>query len=125
MFPHSCGDELAEAVRNGADPKTVVPDAFLVVRGGIKPIPPGGTTFSAVVGPTLDAAASAIPNNQGRVATAGAIRHQGGVVEWLPELSAHGTLNQQHVHVTECGATCFSEPQLNPVPKRQRIDAGA
>lgn len=125
MFPHPCGDDLAEAVRNGADPKTVVPDDFTVVRGGIKPIPPLGETFSAVVGPDLDGAASAVPNNQVRVATAGAIRSRGGVVEWQPEVSARGTPNRQHVHVTEHGVTSFSEPQPNPVPKRHRIDAGA
>src|SRR5437763_195906 len=100
MFPHPCGSDLAKAVRNGADPKTVVPDGFGVVRGGPKPIPPLGDTFSAVVGPTLDAAACAVPNGQVRVVTAGEIRRRGGVVEWLPEISAHGTLNEQHVHVT-------------------------
>src|SRR6266446_2941668 len=103
MFPHPCGNDLAESVRNGADPKTVVPDGFTVVRGGTKPIPPLGQTFSAVVGPSLDAAASAVPNGQVRVTTAGGIRHRAGVVEWLSEISAHGTLNEQHVHVTERG----------------------
>jgi hypothetical protein len=125
MFPHTCGKELAEAARNGADPRTVVPDGYAVVRGGIKPIPPLEETFSAVVGPDLQAAASAVPNGQVRVATAGEIRQQGGIVEWLPEISAHGTLDEQHVHVTERGATSFSEPRPSPVPKRLRIDGGA
>jgi hypothetical protein len=125
MFPHPCGEDLAEDVHNGADPKAVVPDEFVVVRGGIKPIPPLGETFSAVVGPSLETAASAVPNGQVRVATAGAIRQRGGVIEWLPEISARGALNQQHVHVTERGATSFSEPQPSPVPKRLRIDGGA
>jgi hypothetical protein len=60
-----------------------------------------------------------------RAATAGEIRRRGGVVEWLPEVSAHGTLNEQHVHVTARGATSFTEPRPSPVPKRLRIDAGA
>jgi hypothetical protein len=125
MFPHLCGNDLAEAVRKGADPMTVVPNEFIVVRGGTKPIPPLGETFSAVVGPDLSAAACAVPNGQVRVATAGDIRCRGGMVEWRPEISAHGTLNEQHVHVTERGATSFSEPQPSPAPKRNRIDAGA
>jgi len=125
MFPHPCGDDLAEAVRNGADPKSVAPDEFVVVRGGIKPIPPMGETFSAVAGPSLEAAASAVPNGQVRATTTGEIRRCRGVVEWRPETSAHGTPNRQHVHVTEHGATSFSEPRPNPVSKRLRIDAGA
>jgi hypothetical protein len=124
MFPHPCGADLAEAVRKGADPKVVVPDEFVVVRGGTKPMPPPGDSFSSTVGPTLEAAAAAVPHGQVRVTTARAIRAQGGTVEWFAEHTPHGTLNEQHVHVTEQGATSFSEPQANPVPKKLRIDAG-
>jgi hypothetical protein len=121
-FPHPCGADLAEAVRKGADPKQVVPDTFLVVRGGRNPVEPPGTTFSAAVGPTVEAAAAALPHGQIRVATAGAIRARGGIVEWAPEVSRHGTVNQQHVNVTEAGATSFSELQTNPLPRQKRVD---
>src|ERR1700682_3647140 len=104
MVPHPCGADLAEAVRNGADPKAVVPDDYVVVRGGTKPIPVPGRSFSAVVGPTLEGATGAVPHGQLRATTAGEIRRQGGVVEYLAEHSPHSTLNEQHVHVTEQGA---------------------
>ncbi len=124
MFPHPCGPDLAKAVRNGADPRTVVPDDFFVVRGGIKPIPDPATVFSAAVGPTFEAAASAVPNNQICVTTVGKIRSTGGSVQWQAEDSRRGTLNEQHVHVIEYGVTSFSDPQPNPVAKQLRIDAG-
>lgn len=101
-----------------------MPDEFVVVRGGVKPVPPPGTVFSAVAGPTLEAAASAVPYNQIRRTTAGEIRRWGGSVVWLAENSPHGTLNEQHVDVIEQGATNFSEPFPNPVPKKSRIDEG-
>jgi hypothetical protein len=125
MFPDPCGAALAEAVRNGADPRMVVPDEYFVVRGGIKPLPPARTVFSAVTGPTLEAAACAVPNNQLRAASARLIRANGGSVEWLAEYSPHGTLNEQHVNMIEYASTSFSEPQPNPVSKKLRIDAGA
>ncbi len=125
MFPDPCGRQLAEAVRNGADPKLVVPDDYVVVRGGLKPLAPPGDEFSASVGPTLEAAACAVPHGTVRVTTAGEIRGRGGTVEWFEEHTPHGTLNEQHVHVTEPGSTCFSELQRNPVPKKQRIDGGS
>src|SRR5215813_10673615 len=98
MFPSPCGDQLAEAVRTGADPKAVVPGQYFVVRGGSAPVPPPGTTFSGAVGPTVGEAAAAVPHGLVRVSTAGAIRPLGGVVEWAPEVSRHGTVNQQHVN---------------------------
>jgi hypothetical protein len=45
-------------------------------------------------------------------------------VVWVPEFSPHGTLNEQHVEVTEVGTTGFSGLQRNPVPKKFRIDSG-
>jgi hypothetical protein len=124
MFPHPCGAALAEAVRDGADPKDVVPDDYVVVRGGTKPFPPLGSMFSAHVGPTLESAAAAVPYGQVRVATVGDIGRAGGTVEWVPEHSRHGTLNEQHVHVTEGASSSFSPAQPNPVPKASRIDGG-
>lgn len=122
MFPDPCGEEFAEAVRRGADPKIVVPDSFSIVRGGAGPIAPSGTPFSGATGPSVEAAAAAVPHGQIRITTAGAIRAQGGIVEWAPEVSRHSTPNQQHVNITEGGSTTFSELRLNPVPRVQRID---
>jgi len=124
MFPHSCGDDLADAVRRGADPRVVVANEFFVIRGGMRPLPPAGQYFSANVGPTLEAAACAVPHGQIRATTAGEIRRLGGMVEWVVERSPHGTLNQQHVHVTEGSVSVFSGLFRNPVPKSLRIDGG-
>ncbi len=124
MFPHLCGAELAEEVLNGADPTTVVPDRYTVVRGGLKPIPTAGSVFSAVIGPTFESAAAAVPHGSVRFAIVAEIRRRGGVVEWRAEFSPHGTLNEQHVNVSEDGDTIFSEPLPNPVSRRQRIDQG-
>jgi hypothetical protein len=115
---------MASAVRNGADPRLVVPNEYVVARGGIKPISPLGQEFSASVGPDLPAAGCAVLNNQLRVARAGDIRQRGGSVVWAAEYSNRGTLNEQHVNVVECGSTSFSEPMPNPVPKKLRIDEG-
>lgn len=120
MFPHPCGDQFEHAVANGADPRAVVPDDYVVVRGGTKPLPTG-EAFSCSVGPTLDAAGCAVPYNQIRATTAGAIRAAGGTVEWLAERTPRGTINKQHVHVTETGPTGFGGLQPNPVPKSGRI----
>lgn len=122
MFPDACGEQLEQAVAAGADPKAVVPDDYVVLRGGTKPVPVG-EVFSCATGPTTAAAGCAIPNNQARATTAGAIRAAGGVVEWVPEFSPRGTMNKQHVHVTEGRPTTFGEPEPNPVPKVNRIDA--
>lgn len=124
MFPHACGETLRELVEQGADPFLVIPDDFIVVRGGTRPPPPAGQVFSVAVGPTLEAAASAVPYNQIRVTSVSAVRSQGGAVEWLAEHSPHGTLNEQHANVIEYGSSSFSEPIPNPVPKKDRIDAG-
>ena len=97
MFPHACGVDLERAVRNGADPAQVVPDDYVVVRGGTKPLPPAGEEFSGFVGPEVAAAGCALPHAQIRVSSAGAIRAAGGRVTWVPEFSPHGTLNLQHV----------------------------
>lgn len=122
MFPDPCGDRLAEAVENGADPATVVPDAFVVVRGGGSPLPPPGQLFSGAAGPTREAAAAAVPYGQIRVSTAGAIRQNGGIVVWEPEATRYQTVNRQHVNVTEAAPTTFSALRPNPVPRAKRID---
>ena len=121
MFPHPCGEALERAVAAGADPAAVVPDDYVVVRGGTKPTPPAGIAFSASVGPTLEAAACAVPHGQLAYATAGTIRANGGVVLWVPQPSQMSIMNHQHVHVTENGVSSFSALVVNPVPKAQRI----
>jgi hypothetical protein len=122
MFPDACGAALAEAVRNGSDPRAVVPDHYVILHGGTSPVPRPVIRFSAVTGPTLEAAAAAVPHGQVRMAQAGAIRASGGIVEWEPDWSRYWTLNEQHVHITEAGPSVFSELLANPVPRKRRID---
>jgi hypothetical protein len=124
MFPHPCGEEFERAVAAGADPKLVVPDEYVVVKGGTTPLPPAGsgTVFSGAVGPALEDAAAAVPHGQIRTTTAGAIRAAGGEVAWKPEKSRRQTLNRQHVNIIEGDASTFSELARNPVPLRDRID---
>lgn len=81
MFPHPCGEQFEQAVATGADPASVVPDDFVIVRGGTKPIPDPGVEFSCSVGPIVDAAACAVPYGQIRVTTVAAVRAAGGRVE--------------------------------------------
>jgi len=57
-----------------------------------------------------------------RITTAKAIRVQREKVVWAPEISRHGTLNQQHVNVTLGSASPFSDLQPNPVARIDRID---
>jgi hypothetical protein len=122
MFPDPCGEAFAQSAANGADPKQIVPDHFWVVRGGGSPMPPAGTKFSGAVGPTLEAAAAAVPHGQIRAGSVGAVRAAGGIVEWVPEVSRFQTINRQHVNITEAGPTAFSDLRPNPVVRRQRID---
>jgi hypothetical protein len=96
------------ALRQGASPQTVVPDSYVVVRGGTKPTPPPGTPFSGAAASTMEEAASTLPYGQVRSTTAGTIRSQGGVVELAPEeMYRGGPINRKHVNVTEGGPTVF------------------
>jgi len=122
MFPHACGEDMEYAVANGANPDTVVPDEYVVVRGGTTPLPDPGDLYSGAVGPALNDAAAAVPHGQIRVSTVGAIRAAGGVVTWLPETSRSLTTNHQHVNITEAGPSVLSDLTPNPVPRLYRID---
>src|SRR6266851_7018173 len=122
MYTPEIGAKLAETVKNGADPRTVIPNEFVIVRGGISEMPVPGEMFSGDAGPTLEAAAAAVPHGTIRVSTAGEVRTNGGIVEWEPDLSRYDTLNQQHVNIIESGTSTFSGPRLNPVPREERID---
>ena len=110
------------ALTKGGDPKTVVPDEYIVVRGGQKPMPPAGTTFSGATGATLEEAGSGVPHSTIRQTTAGEIRSKGGIVELKPEPARSGMINTKHVDITEGSVpSVFSDPLPNPVPKNQRI----
>ena len=75
MVPDPCGDAFAAAVAAGADPDFVVPDDYMVVRGGGSPMPPAGQTFFGAIGPTLKAAAAAVPHGSIRVVETAARRN--------------------------------------------------
>jgi hypothetical protein len=122
MFPHPCGEQLERAVAAGADPRSVVPDDYVLVKGGTIPLPTDGGVFSGTVGPTLEAAGCAVPHGQIRISTVAAVRKAGGVVWWEPEFSRQRTRNCQHVNIIEVGPTTFSDLQVNPVPRPGRID---
>ena len=124
VFPYPCGEEFQTAVAGGQHPLLAVPNEFIVVRGGLKPLPPTGTTISCSAGPDLASAGCAVPYGQLRWATTGAIRASGGTVTWIPEYSPRGTMNLQHVNVIEGVASAFSDAVSNPVSKADRIDGG-
>ena len=109
-------------MQSGADPATVVPDDFVVVKGGTLALPTPGEVFSGAVGPALADAAAAVPHGQIRTTTVGAIRAAGGTVSWEPEQSRYHTTNNQHVNIVEGPTSTFSELTKNPVPRRDRID---
>lgn len=113
---------LLDAVEKGADPRKVVPDGLIIVRGGVADVPATGVPFSGALGRTIREAGAGVPHNKFRVTTAGEIRAQGGIVEFAPEVDPRtGRLNVFHVNVTEGGPTCFSEPVPNPTPKTERL----
>jgi hypothetical protein len=112
--------------RGGAEPNTavddLVPDDFIVVRGGTSDVPPVGEIFSGAAGHTLDDAAAGVPHGQIRTTTAGRIRAGGGMVEHAPELTRGGVLNERHVNICLGSGPCpFGPLQPNPVPKSGRI----
>jgi hypothetical protein len=98
-----------------------VPDNYIVVRGGTKPLPFPGTPFSAAAGVDGTDAGAGIPHGQMRVTTAGKIRELGGTLVYKPELTKSGQLNERHVEVIEGQTGAFGEIEPNPVPKEQRI----
>jgi hypothetical protein len=122
MFPDPVGERIEQAVLAGADSAIVVPDDFVLVRGGVSDMPPPWTTFSASTGPTVESASAALPHGTIRIARVADVRLAGGKVEWHPETTRYGTINRQHVNVTETGPTVFSDPRPNQVPSASRID---
>src|SRR5688572_30141613 len=98
-----------------------VQDSYAVVRGGIKPLPPCGNTFSGAAGPDKLDAAKGIPHGQMRATTAGEIRSRGGGVTCAPELTKSGQINHRHVDVIEGMTGAFGPIEPNPVPKSDRV----
>jgi hypothetical protein len=94
----------------------------IVVRGGESNLPPAGEVFSDAMGKSLQEAAAAVAHGTIRSTTAGAIQSNGGSVVLKPELSRGGVMNNRHVDIMEGnGPTTFSNPFLNPIPKKDRI----
>ena len=114
---------LANALAKGVDPKVVVPNDALIVRGGQIYQPQPGDVISAQMGANIAEAASGLPHGTVRVATAGAIRAAGGVVELDPEPAwKGGPVNTWHVSVTEGSHPAFpGQPIRNPVGKEDRL----
>lgn len=79
-------EPLLDAMARGADPTTVIPEEFVIIRGGVKDLPMPGTPFSGAMGRTIAEAGAGVPHNRIRVTTAGAIRAGGGSVEPAPEM---------------------------------------
>jgi RHS repeat-associated protein len=117
------GASAADAVA-GIRATSAVPDANIVVRGGMGEMPPAGTTFSGAHGATLDEAASGVPHGTIRTTTAGEVRDAGGTVQSAPELTRSGVMNERHVNITEARdkPSTFSPPRKNPVHKDDRIE---
>jgi hypothetical protein len=114
---------LVKLLNTGADPKTIVPDDTIIVRGGQAYCHQAGISISAQMGLTYEEAASGLPHGTIRITTAGNIRAAGGSVELMPEaVYPGGPLNTWHVNITE-GAMPAFPPQIipNPVPKAQRL----
>ncbi len=101
----------------------MIPDSFLIVRGGMSDVPPPGAEFSVAIGHTLDEAAAGVPHGFIRTTTASQIRAAGGKLQLVPEIDPKtGTMNRQHAHLIEGDSlTSFGPPILNPVPKRRRF----
>jgi hypothetical protein len=114
---------LADALAKGADPRTVIPDAAVIVRGGQNYQPHPGAVISAQMGANTEDAASGLPHGTIRIATAGEIRAAGGAVELDPEPAwKGGPVNTWHVKVTEGSQPAFPGQHIrNPVGKGDRL----
>ena len=97
-------------------------DLVIVVRGGMRELPPPGTPFSGAVGKTLEDAAAYVPHGMIRFTTIGAILAGGGSVTLKPEVTRSGNINERHVDVIEGSRpSTFSEVMPNPIPKAGRF----
>jgi hypothetical protein len=114
---------LVDQLKGGADPKTVVPDDAIIVRGGRDYQHREGNVVSAHMGSSIEDAASGLPHGTVRATTAGQIRAAGGAVELMPEPAWEGGPdNTWHVNVTEGPDPAFpGEGVPNPVPNQGRL----
>lgn len=114
---------LVKAIEAGADPKLVVPDSAIIVRGGQEYVHQTGKTISAQMGSTAAEAASGLPHGSVRVTTAGEIRAAGGTVELIPEaVIPNGPINTWHVDITPGANPVFPTAHTtSPAPKQDRI----
>jgi hypothetical protein len=114
---------LVRLLEAGANPKTVVPDSAIIVRGGRAYTHQPGSILSAQMGSSAAEAAAGLPHGTVRVTTAGEIRAAGGTVELVPEAAyPGGPMNTWHVNVTEGANPAFSaQATYSPVPKAQRL----
>jgi len=113
---------LAAIPGGASEESSAVADDFVVVRGGTKPLPPAGEVFSGAAGRTVEEAASGVPHGIIRSTTAGQIRAAGGSVEFKPELTRSGVMNDKHVNICMGPGECpFGDPFPNPVPPGSRI----
>ena len=99
----------------------VVPDDYVIVRGGQSPMPGAGEVFSGSMGTSVSEAGGGVPHGSIRVTTAGAIRAAGGTVTYAPEPTAGGAMNYNHVNVSLGETNPFGELEANPVPKAGRL----
>jgi RHS repeat-associated protein len=114
---------LKEKLEQGVDPAQIVPNDFVIVRGGQTDVPASGTLISGSTGATAQQAATGVPHGSIRQTTAGEIRAQGGTVTYVPEPSASGNMNYRHVDIVEGGSASSFPPQASPspAPKPTRI----
>ena len=95
---------------------------YVVVRGGISPLPASGVIFSGVYGKTIEEAAAMVPHGTIRSSNVDNKVMSGGTIVVRPEVARSGPLNRNHIDIT-IGATGanFSEPFANHVPRDRRI----
>jgi hypothetical protein len=114
---------LVKQLEGGADPRAVVPDSAVIVRGGKAYTPQPGNILSAQMGASVAEAAAGLPHGTIRVTTAGEIRAAGGTVELVPEPAyLGGPVNTWHVNVTEGANPVFpAQGVANPVLGQERL----
>jgi len=114
---------LVKLLEAGANPKTVVPDRAIIVRGGQPYAHQPGNIISAQMGSSAVEAALGLPHGTVRITTAGEIRAAGGTVELVPEAAyLGGPINTWHVSITEGAGPAFPAQSIpSPIPKAQRL----
>jgi hypothetical protein len=114
---------LVKLLEAGANPKAIVPDNAIIVRGGQVYRHQPRSIISAQMGSNAADAASGLPHGTVRITTAGEIRAAGGTVELVPEpVYLGGPVNSWHVSITEGTSPAFPAQAVpNPAPKARRL----